>query len=141
MNQSPVAAILMLIGLLLMFLGYMSESALPTSAVWTDQQAEAFQKASATMHGANYGKAHDHSKEHSHDGPAPDRSSPEYLQAKADFDKSRIELDRAVSRQAWIKYGIIFTGVLISGCGIVMVAVEKMKEDEGSTHRHKPRKH
>lgn len=130
----------MIVGLLLMFAGYWSETALPTSTTWTDQQAEEFQKASVVMHGASYGKSHDHSKEHSHDGPEPDRSSPEYLQAKAAFDKSRTELDRAVARRTWIKYGIIFTGVLISGLGIVVVALEKMKADEGSTPRRKPRK-
>jgi hypothetical protein len=140
MNQSPVAAGAMIVGLLMMFAGYWSESALPTSATWTDQQAEEFQKASVVMHGASYGKSHDHSKEHSHDGPEPDRSSPEYLAAKAAFDKTRADRDRAEARRSWIKYGIIFTGVLISGVGIVIVAIEKMKADEGNTQRRKPHK-
>ncbi len=132
----------MIVGLLLMFAGYWSEAALPASATWTDEQAEAFQKASQVMHGASYGKSHDHSSGHSHDGgPEPDRTSAEYLAAKAAFDKTRTDRDLAEARRAWIKYGIIFTGVLFSGYGIVVVAIEKMKADEGSWQRHKPRKH
>jgi hypothetical protein len=140
MNQSPVAAGAMIVGLLLMFAGYMSESALPTAAVWTDEQADQFQKASAQLHGASYGKGHDHSKEHAHDDE-PDRSSPAYLEAKAAFDKARGELDTAIARQAWIKYGIIFTGVLISGFGITIVAIEKIKADDDSKPRRKAHKH
>jgi|GEM_PF-3617490 len=125
----------MIVGLTLMIAGYWSETALPTGAMWTDDQAAAFQKASAELHGASYGKGHDHSKEHSHN--EPDRSSPEYLQAKEAFEKSRTALDRAYSRKMWIKYGIILMGVVISGYGIVCVGLEKMRADEGATQTHK----
>lgn len=123
----------MIVGLLLMFAGYWSEAVIPTSAVWSPEQAAEYQKASAEMHGASYAKGHDHSKEHSHD--EPDRSAPEYVKAKAAFEKSRTELDRAVSRRSWLKYGIIFVGVAISGYGIVLVALDKMRVDEEATQR------
>lgn len=129
----------MIVGLALMLIGYFTDTAMPTGASWSPQQAAAFQKASADLHGASYGKDHDHSKEHSH-GEA-DRSSPEYLKAKEAFDKSKGDLERAMSRRVWIKYGIILTGVLIAGYGIVVVGLEKMKADEALTRPHKPKKH
>ncbi len=129
----------MIVGLLLMLVGSWSEIVVPTRAVWTDEQAKEYEKASADMHGSSYGKSHDHSKEHSHN--EPDRSSPEYLKAKEAFDRSRAQLDRAVSRQTWIKYGIILSGVLIAGYGIVVVGIDKMKADDALTKPHKPKKH
>ena len=129
----------MIIGLALMLFGYFTEAALPTGASWSPEQAAAFQKASAELHGASYGKEHDHSKEHSH-GEA-DRSSREYLKAKEEFEKSRNALERAYSRRTWIKYGVILTGVLIAGYGIVVVGIDKMKADDALTKPHKPKKH
>jgi hypothetical protein len=120
----------MIVGLVLMFVGYVQESIMPTSAVWTDEQAKKFSENSARMHNAAY-SGHDHSKEHAHG--EPDRSSPEYLKAKADFEKSKADLAAALGRQAWMKYGIIMLGVVIAGYGIVHVAIEKMRADEATT--------
>ncbi len=128
----------MIVGLLLMLLGYFSEAVIPGKTVWNDEQAAAYQKASGELHGASYGKGHDHSKEHAHN--EPDRSSPEYLKAKEAFDRAKSELDRAANRQIWIKYGIILTGVVISACGIVRVALDKMQADEEATMTHRPKK-
>src|SRR5689334_13253498 len=139
MKHSPVAIGAMIVGLVLMLHGSLSEIPVPRSTVWTDKQAEEYEKASAELHNSSYGKSHDHSKEHSHNDA--DRSSPEYLKAKEAFDKSRAELDRAVSRKTWIKYGVILAGVLIAGYGIVVVGIEKIRADEEGTHRHKSKKH
>lgn len=126
----------MIVGLVLIFFGYIQENVLPTNATWTDEQAKTYSENSARMHNAAY-SGHDHSKENAHG--EPDRKSAEYLKAKADFDKSKADLEAAQTRQAWMKYGIILTGVAITGFGIVRVAIDKMRADEASTLRRSGR--
>lgn len=132
MKQTYVPAGAMIIGLALMAFGYVQESLVPTSAVWTDEQAKTYSENSARMHNAAY-SGHDHSKENGH--AEPDRNSPEYLKAKADFDKSKADLAAALHRQTWMKYGVILLGVVIAGFGIVRVAIDKMRADEETTLR------
>ena len=129
----------MIVGLLLMLVGSWSDNPIPTGAVWTDEQAREYNKASGELHTSSYGRSHDHSKEHSHG--EPDRTSEEYLRTKAAFDKAKKDLDLARSRQSWFKYGIILTGVLISGLGIIRVGMDKMRADEEATQTHRPKKH
>ena len=126
----------MIIGLALMAFGYVQESIVPNNAVWTDEQAKTYSENSARMHTAAYA-GHDHSKESAHG--EPDRKNPEYLNAKADFEKSQADLAAALSRRAWTKYGVILLGVVIAGYGIVCVAIEKMRADNESTLRRPAR--
>lgn len=136
MKQSFVPAGAMIVGLVLMFFGYVQESIVPNNAVWTDEQAKTYSENSARMHNAAY-SGHDHSKKDSHG--EPDRSSPEYVKAKADFEKSKADLAAALNRQVWMKYGIILLGVAIAGFGIVRVAIDKMRADEETTLRRSVR--
>jgi hypothetical protein len=136
MKQSFVPAGAMIVGLVLMFFGYVQESLVPNSAVWTDEQAKKYSDNSARMHNAAYA-GHDHSKANAHG--EPDRNSPEYLKVKADFEKSKADLAAALNRQVWAKYGIILLGVAIAGFGIVRVAIDKMRADEETTLRRPAR--
>lgn len=129
----------MIAGLALMFLGYWYQVAIPTSVIWTDEQAREYGSSAARLHSASFGAEHDHSQEHSHSGP--DVKSKEYIEAKAAFDKSKGDLDRARSRQSWIKYGIILSGVFVAACGVLIVAFEKLKNDDQPKHRAKAHKH
>lgn len=133
----------MLVGLALMFGGYWFQWALPVQSVWTDEQAREYGVNSARLHTATYGKEHDHSKPHSHS--EPNLKDKEYVEAKAAFEKSVKARDAAISRLDWIKYGIILTGVVIAGCGVLQVMLEKMKNDDAPRHasqrRHKQTEH
>jgi hypothetical protein len=128
MQDSPLSAVAMIVGLVLIAAGYFSPSLTPTSAVWTDKQAEEYGKTAATLHSASYGSGHDHSKDQSHDRDP--HKSPEYIAAKAAFDKNLQALESARSRQSWLKYSLIAAGVIIAGTGIVQVCLAKMKEDD-----------
>jgi hypothetical protein len=128
MQDSPVPAIAMIIGLLLMAAGYFSPSVTPTSAVWSDEQAVEYGKAAARLHNASYGASHDHSQQHSHEEDP--HKSPEYVAAKEAFEKSKAALDRARSRQSFVKYFLILSGVIITGVGIAQAAMTKMKADD-----------
>ena len=68
----------MIVGLALIFFGYIQENILPTNATWTDEQAKTYSENSARMHNAAY-SGHDHSQENPHG--EPDRKSAEYLKA------------------------------------------------------------
>lgn len=131
----------MLAGLALMVIGNFYQAALPTSAVWTDEQAREYSRASAELHSASYGAGHSHDQGNTHSHDAGDiQKSTEYLTAKAAFDKSKGDLDRARSRQVWIKYGLIALGVLIATCGIMPIALDKLKEGSQASGSRKPRK-
>lgn len=131
----------MLAGLALLVIGNWYQAALPTSAVWTDEQAREYSRASAELHSASYGAghSHDHGHDHSHDAGDIQKSA-DYLAAKAAFDKSKGALDRARSRQVWIKYGLIALGVVIATCGIIPIALDKLKEGSQANGSRKPRK-
>lgn len=129
MNSSAWPAVAMIVGLSLMGVGYWYESLVPTQSVWTDEQARELGEASARFHSASFGKDHSHDpgSSHSHD---VDHQSPEYQQAKAVYEAKQGELDRSRQRHVWIKYGIVLTGVVMAGWGVVRVAIDKMNDDE-----------
>jgi hypothetical protein len=133
MQDSPLSAAAMIVGLVLIAAGYFSPAMTPTSAVWTDEQAQEYGKAAASLHSASYGVDHDHSKGQAH--TEDPQKSPEYIAAKAQFEKSKTALDQARSRGSWIKYGLIFAGVALAGLGIVQVSLAKMKEDDQPRRR------
>jgi hypothetical protein len=136
MKESYLPAGAMIVGLVLILCGYLQEHILSTNGGWTDEKAIAHGKNAAQMHNAAY-SGHDHSKENAHG--EPDRKSEEYLKAKAEFEKSKADLESAHSRQTWMKYGIVLTGVAITGFGIVRVAIDKMRADEATTLRRSGR--
>jgi hypothetical protein len=128
MQDSPLASVAMIVGMVLMSVGYFyNPTTLPTSAVWSDEQAMEYSQAASRFHSASYA-GHDHSQGAGHS--EPDRNSPEYLAAKAAFEKSKQALDHALARQTWIKYGFIVAGVLIAGAGIGQVCVAKASADD-----------
>ncbi|QDU25575.1 hypothetical protein ETAA8_06440 [Anatilimnocola aggregata] len=139
MNQSLGPPLAMMMGMACMLAGYLYQSFIPAQAVWTDEQAREYSQNSARLHTATYGKEHDHSKPHSHD--APNLKDEEYVAAKAAFEKSVQARDRALARLEWIKYGLIFTGVIIAGGGVGVVALEKMRSDDAPRPHKKSHKH
>jgi hypothetical protein len=135
MQDSPLPAAAMIVGLVLMASGYFSPSVMPTQAVWNDEQAQEYGQTAARLHNASYGATHDHSQQHAHDEDP--HKSPEYVAAKEAFEKSKSALDRARSRQSWVKYGLVFVGVIITGFGIAQVGMQKMKGDEQHGRKRK----
>lgn len=126
----------MLIGLSCMAGGYFHEHFVPTQSVWTDQQAEELGQASARFHAASFGKdhSHEHGQPHAHQ---VNYRSDEYQTAKAAYDAQRGDLERSLERQTWIKYGMVLTGVLIAGWGVLRVAMGKLGEDDAPRRREK----
>ena len=127
--QPLVSAGAMIVGLVLMAIGNWYQVAVPTTAVWTDHQAEDYQKASTRFHSASFGAGHSHDKDHGHSHDAEDvTKSKEYVEAKAAFEKLQGDLDRSRTRQSWIKYAIIGLGVVIAGSGVIIAGLNKLYE-------------
>lgn len=141
----------MIVGLVLMAVGNWYQVAVPTTAVWTDQQAEVYQKASTRLHSASFGAGHSHDKDHGHSHDAGDVSkSKEYIEAKAEFERIQGDLDRSRTRQSWIKYAIIGLGVVIASSGVIIAGINKLyawgaEKSHGKAAKHgkdhKPQKY
>jgi hypothetical protein len=140
MNRTVLSASAMVVGLVLMLVGNWFQVELPVSAVWTNEQAQEYSKASADLHAAGYGAGHSHDQAHSHDAEELKKSA-QYIAAAAAFDKVKADLNRAHSRQAWFKYGLIILGVMFATAGIIPTLLDKLKEAKASKSRGKPGKH
>jgi hypothetical protein len=86
---------------------------LPTQAVWTDAQAEAYTKAGNDLHAAS----HSHSSGGGHSqGSQADAAALEA--AKKAYEAQRAKLEAAQSRGGWLKWGLRILGAAICAAGV-----------------------
>lgn len=91
---------------------------LPTSFVWTNEDAEKLGKASANLHAAIHAHgAHDHGQTAHGEGASED-PLPDLAAAQKEYETQQHRLDASRSRKEWFEFGTRLLGVVIAACGI-----------------------
>ncbi|MCI0357442.1 MAG: hypothetical protein L0211_03030 [Planctomycetaceae bacterium] len=118
MQPPPWTSIALLVGLVLMLAGPLAVSLLlPTSAVWTNEDADKLSQASANLHAAIHAHGgHDHGP--AHPAGASESSLPALAAAQREYDAQQSRLEASRSRQGWLESGARLLGVVIAACGI-----------------------
>ena len=115
MNTAPAWTIAALsVGIAVMLVAPLCVSLLPTQAVWTDEQAEAFTKAGNDLHAASH--SHSQSTGASHSHGQPDAAS--FEAAKRAYEAQRAKLEAAQSRGGWLKWTLRLFGAAICAVGV-----------------------
>ncbi|MEX2176036.1 MAG: hypothetical protein WD872_16865 [Pirellulaceae bacterium] len=120
MKQAPVwTSVAIVLGLATMLAGPpLVAQLLPTSAVWTDADAEAYTRAATDLHGAAAGHSHAHGagENHRHAPVSPD--DPGLIAAEEAFRTQQARRDGASARRGWLAWGVRMLGVLVAGAGV-----------------------
>ena len=128
MKPQTLAAIVMVVGLIVVFIGPLILSALPTATYWTDEEQAAYEKASVAAHAATYGGAHDHSKPHSHEAPPDDAAKAHLEETRTELDHHSAKLKAAQSSQSWLRSGCRGFGLLVAATGVLIFVLARRAE-------------
>lgn len=102
---------LLVVGVLLLLLAPWVANLIPTSAVWSDEDARQYTRASAELHAASHG-AGQHNHAHA-TGEHHDRAT-----AQAAFDAIQARRDRAGRWPVLVKRLLQATGIAVCGIGV-----------------------
>jgi|GEM_PF-5850426 hypothetical protein len=119
MQLPPWTSIALVVGLILMLAGpTMVALLLPTSSVWTNEDAEKLTKAGADLHSAIHAHdAHDRGQA-AHGEGASENPLPDLAAAQREYETQLGRLDASRSRQGWLEFGARLLGVVVAACGI-----------------------
>jgi len=127
MKQLP--GVLLIAGLVALLLGPSLVSwILPPTALWTDQDAQALNQASADYHAAMHNHAGpdhagpDHAGDHSHAGhdhSAAGTASSSAASADEAYKAQQARRDASIARHGWLRIAVRVLGVLLIGAGFV----------------------
>jgi hypothetical protein len=123
MKAGSIAPLLLVGGLLLVGLSWVTPNWLSGRHVWTDTMAVKFQQASQNYHAALHASAHAHQGEQATEGPS-------LQDARREFEQYQAELDAAESsgqRTAWI---LRWLGILGCAAGAVAYFFSRYVQDE-----------
>ena len=118
MKGRTLAAAIMVVGLLVLFLGPLFLAALPTQTYWSDADQAEFQKASTEAHAAAFGGTHDDSQPHAHEPPDDSAGKARRDATRAEFERHNGKLKAAQSTRKWLALGCRVLGGLIVLGGI-----------------------
>ena len=120
MKASTLAAILMLLGLLILFGGPLVLGMVPAGAFWTDADDAKLQEAAAEAHAAAYGGAHDHSQPHAHNVSLDPAAQARYDAKLAEYERHNARLKAARRTQWGMGAGCRVLGLLVVLAGVVL---------------------
>jgi|GEM_PF-5396807 len=107
---------LLLVGVLLLVLAPWSANLIPTSAVWSDEDAREYTRASADLHAKSYEASQHGSGHHGHSHTGGTKS--EKAAAKAAFDAIQGRRDRAGLLPKLLRYSLQAVGLAACAAGI-----------------------
>src|SRR4030095_836588 len=114
MQPPPWTSIALVVGLVLMLAGpTMVAMLLPTSSVWTNDDAEKLTRASANLHAAIHAHGEAAHGQGASEGPLTDLAA-----AQREYETQERRLDASRSRQGWLEFGARLLGVGVAACGI-----------------------
>jgi hypothetical protein len=115
-----LAAAIMVVGLLVLFLGPLVLAVLPTQTYWSDADQAEFQKASTEAHAAAFGGAHDESQPHAHEPPTDSAGTALRDATLAEFERHNAKLKTAQSTRKWLALGCRVLGacIVLTGIGL-----------------------
>lgn len=115
-HQRPATwpVIALVCGILLIVAAPWSGVLLPTSAVWSDEDAAEYTRAAADLHSKSYEASAAANHGHSHAGGTAE----EKAAAQAAFDSIRDRRDAAIYRRTLLKYALQGLGILAAIAGL-----------------------
>jgi hypothetical protein len=125
---STLAAIVMVVGVIVLLGGPLVLSTLPAATYWSETQQEALQKASAEAHAATYAGGHDHSQPHAHESPQDAAGKARLAATRAEYERHNARLKAAKSSRSWLGIGCRVLGLLIAAGGLALYVQARRKE-------------
>ena len=120
MKGTVLAAVVIVVGLLVLGGGPLVLGLAPTQVYWSEEEHAAYERASTAAHAAAFGGEHDHSESHARE-PAGEAHARAHRDAtRAEFEKHFARLKAAQRSQGWLGLGCRVLGATIAAGGVVM---------------------
>ena len=112
MTLQPIGIASVALGVVLLFLSFAWTSVVPNEAVWTREQAIAYQDASAKLH---------------HDVFDKELSAAGLAKSQASYDENKRRLDRAIAKKFHAPAYLRIAGLIAGGIGVGLILIQRGK--------------